>query len=91
VIQISQTAGVDPTLFAVTFTRTRYKWLGSQFQEDGPDEVFPNPTDNAIRFHHKPGALPHSSVVMYQFEYLVITPKAYSSKFKLRHHPSSKP
>lgn len=30
------------------FTRTRYKWVGSKFQEDGPEEVFPNPTGNAI-------------------------------------------
>lgn len=30
------------------FTRTKYKWVGSKFQQDGPEEVFPNPSGDAI-------------------------------------------
>lgn len=29
------------------FTRTRYKWVGSQFHQDGPEEVFPNPSGSS--------------------------------------------
>lgn len=29
------------------FTRTKYKWVGSKFQRDGPEEVFPNPSGSA--------------------------------------------
>jgi hypothetical protein len=30
------------------FTRTRYKWVGNKLQQDGPEEVFPNPAGDAI-------------------------------------------
>lgn len=29
------------------FTRTRYKWVGTQFQQDGPEEVFENPSGSS--------------------------------------------
>lgn len=29
------------------FTRTRYKWVGNQFRQDGPEEVFENPSGSA--------------------------------------------
>lgn len=30
------------------YTRTKYKWQENRFQQDGPEEVFPNPAGNAI-------------------------------------------
>ncbi len=29
------------------FTRTKYKWVAPQFQQDGPEEVFPNPSGDS--------------------------------------------
>ncbi len=29
------------------FTRTRYRWVGTQFQQDGSEEVFENPSGNS--------------------------------------------
>lgn len=30
------------------YTRTKYKWVKNHFQQDGPEQVFPNPSGDAI-------------------------------------------